>query len=508
MLKQSGLIVSVLLSLTLLLMFPISGSTPAGSAILVPNCGTGPTSLVPNVSQVATGSTGTIIFSCGAAGSAITVTSAGRVIPQFSLPPSYSSLAISASSTCASAATLTSGSPIVFGTGSGMLPITSYNYCAGFSNVPSTGLASFSITWSTVQEMPTITTTLSASTINVGGSVTDSATVTSSASPTGTVTFMFFAGSACSGTGTVVGSPVDLVSGSATSAPQTFGSAGTFSWNAVYSGDANNNGGTSSCETLSVVEPAGFTISANPTSLTVAPEDSSSCEGQGSAQRCDDEASSTITVTGLNGFSGTVTLTVSTSPNLSVSLSTLRITGSGTSTLTVSDGSPGNYAVTVTGTSGSVVHSVVVNVMVRPPVPLKCGGDRDCSIESDAPLSDVRFGDKKIHFTVDGTAGARGSVNVTIPRSAVSDIDRIEVSVDGTKLPRSALMIASDDASYHLYFSFTFHSPVVIDIDLAPAVTILGLAPLTLYGIVGAGIVVVVIGGILAVLRRRTAVQP
>ncbi len=139
---------------------------------------------------------------------------------------------------------------------------------------------------------------------------------------------------------------------------------------------------------------------------------------------------------------------------------------------------------------------------------MKCGGDRDCSIESDAPLSDVRFGDKKIHFTVDGTAGARGSVNVTIPRSAVSDIDRIEVSVDGTKLPRSALMIASDDASYHLYFSFTFHSPVVIDIDLAPAVTILGLAPLTLYGIVGAGIVVVVIGGILAVLRRRTAVQP
>jgi len=146
--------------------------------------------------------------------------------------------------------------------------------------------------------------------------------------------------------------------------------------------------------------------------------------------------------------------------------------------------------------------------MVRPPAPLKCGGDSDCKIESDAPLSDVRFGDKKIHFTVDGTAGARGAVNVTIPRSAVPDIDRIEVSVDGAKQPRSALMIASDDSNYHVYFSFTFHSPVAIDIDLAPAVTILGLAPLAFYGIVGGGIAIVVVAGILTLVRRgRTAKQ-
>jgi len=352
---------------------------------------------------------------------------------------------------------------------------------------------------------PTLSTTLSASTITVGGSVSDTATLAGGFTPTGSVSFSFYSGDCSSGIVTIILPSVGLTGSSATSTPEAFNTVGSFSWKAVYLGDSNNNVATSSCETLSVVTSAGFTISASPTSLTVAPEDSSSCEGQGSAQRCDDEASSTISVTGLNGFSGTVTLTVSTSPGLTVSLSTLRIVGSGSSILTVSDGRPGNYTVTVTGTSGSIIRSVVVKVMVRPPVPLKCGGDSDCNIESDAPLSDVRFGDKKIHFTVDGTAGARGAVNVTIPRSAVPDIDRIEVSVDGAKQPRSSLMIAVDDSNYHVYFSFTFHSPVTIDIDLSPAVTILGLNPLTFYGIVGVGIAIVVAAGVVTLLRRRGA---
>jgi len=54
-----------------------------------------------------------------------------------------------------------------------------------------------------------------------------------------------------------------------------------------------------------------FTISANPTSLSVLGE-SSLCEG--SSALCDDEASTTITLTSLNGFNGTVRLIRSVSP--------------------------------------------------------------------------------------------------------------------------------------------------------------------------------------------------
>jgi hypothetical protein len=58
----------------------------------------------------------------------------------------------------------------------------------------------------------TITTTLSSTPITVGGSVTDSAVLSgNTATAGGTVTYRFFTGSICSGTGTVVGSPVAVI---------------------------------------------------------------------------------------------------------------------------------------------------------------------------------------------------------------------------------------------------------------------------------------------------------
>ena len=108
---------------------------------------------------------------------------------------------------------------------------------------------------------PIITTTLSANLITVGGSITDSAVLSSSFQAGGTVSYLFFTGSTCTGTGTQVGNPVAVTNGAVpNSTSQTFNSAGNFSWNAVYSGDSNNNGSTSTCEPLTVNRTSGVIV--------------------------------------------------------------------------------------------------------------------------------------------------------------------------------------------------------------------------------------------------------
>jgi hypothetical protein len=100
---------------------------------------------------------------------------------------------------------------------------------------------------------PTITTTLSSTQIIVGGSVTDSATLNGGFQAGGTVTYNLFSTADCTGTSTIV-STVQVTAGVVpNSASQTFNAGGSFSWNAVYSGDANNNGATSVCEPLTVI---------------------------------------------------------------------------------------------------------------------------------------------------------------------------------------------------------------------------------------------------------------
>src|SRR5437660_1780729 len=108
--------------------------------------------------------------------------------------------------------------------------------------------------------------------------------------------------------------------------------------------------------------PGDFSISASPTSRHIV---------------CGSVGSSGITLTSLNGLSGTASLSASISssglvlfwPTVSVSPSsvTLPSGGTATSTLTVSTSAlttPGTYTVTVTATIGSITHSVDVTVLV------------------------------------------------------------------------------------------------------------------------------------------------
>src|SRR6266571_629922 len=69
-------------------------------------------------------------------------------------------------------------------------------------------------------------------------------------------------------------------------------------------------------------------------------------------------ASSTITVTGRNGFNGIVTLTDTVPLGLRCgAITPSQVTGSGTATVSCSSPTAGTYALNVTGTSGPLIHS-------------------------------------------------------------------------------------------------------------------------------------------------------
>ena len=111
---------------------------------------------------------------------------------------------------------------------------------------------------------PAIATILSATTVDVGSTVHDSATLSGATGDAGgTVTYTVYSNNTCT-TGARDAGTVDVTNGVVpNSNVLSFNSAGTFYWQAVYSGDAKNNGATSTCtdETLVVAkkQPAAST---------------------------------------------------------------------------------------------------------------------------------------------------------------------------------------------------------------------------------------------------------
>ena len=91
----------------------------------------------------------------------------------------------------------------------------------------------------------------------IGATVHDSATVTGTqagGTPTGTVTFAWFANGLCTGRPVAVSDPFDLVNGSvdASAFTQTPASAGPYAFEAHYNGSTTYNEATSACEPLTV----------------------------------------------------------------------------------------------------------------------------------------------------------------------------------------------------------------------------------------------------------------
>src|SRR5467141_3073944 len=155
--------------------------------------------------------------------------------------------------------------------------------------------------------------------------------------------------------------------------------------------------------TVSVSSAADFSIGANPTSFTLQRGSSSS---------------STITVTSLNGFSGTVTLTDSVSPATSsppvVSLTSSSLTlssgGSATSTLSITTSAsttPGAYTILVMGASGSLSHSVSLTLTVSQ--------SSDFSLASSATTLQILAGSSGTStMTVTSIGGFSGTVSLSV----------------------------------------------------------------------------------------------
>jgi len=106
--------------------------------------------------------------------------------------------------------------------------------------------------------------------------------------------------------------------------------------------------------TLAVSAPTDFTLSATPTSTTIARKS---------------QGTYAVSVAPVNGFTGTVALSVSGVPNrTSSSFNPATIIGSGSSTLTISvnkPAQPGTYPLVVTGSSGNLSHSVNVTLVIQ-----------------------------------------------------------------------------------------------------------------------------------------------
>jgi len=160
----------------------------------------------------------------------------------------------------------------------------------------------------------TTTLTASASTIVSGASVTFTATVTG-ASPTGTVTF--YNGASSLGTGTLSG-------GVATLTTKAVVTIGANSITAVYAGDANNAGSTTTTPITETVTAATFTIAATPATQTISKSGT---------------ASIMVTVTPQGIYTSPITFTATLSPasNATVSFDPNPVTPNGsTATTTLS----------------------------------------------------------------------------------------------------------------------------------------------------------------------------
>jgi len=152
-------------------------------------------------------------------------------------------------------------------------------------------------------------------------------------------------------------------SGSSTLSISTTSTASTGTFTLTITGTSGSlSHSTTVSLTINAPPPPDFSISTTPGSQTVT---------QGGS------TSYTASVSAINGFTGTVNLSVSGVPSGATgTLNPTSINGSGSSTLSISTSSTvstGTFTFTITGTSGSLSHSSTVTLTINPSTGLPAG---------------------------------------------------------------------------------------------------------------------------------------
>ncbi|QEE30737.1 DUF1349 domain-containing protein [Terriglobus albidus] len=187
--------------------------------------------------------------------------------------------------------------------------------------------------------------------------------------------------------------------------------------------------------TLIVQGPADFSISASPSSRTVT---------QGS------NATYTTSISAVNGFTGTTSLSVSGLPTgASASFSPTSVAGSGSSTLTVSTATTtpvGTYTLTITGASGTLTHSATVTLAVQ--------GPADFSISATPSSQTVTQGNGTTYTTTIGALnGFADTVSLSVsglPTGATGSFSPTSVTGSGSSTLTVSTTTATPAGTYTL----------------------------------------------------------
>jgi uncharacterized membrane protein len=215
-------------------------------------------------------------------------------------------------------------------------------------------------------------------------------------------------------------------------------------------------------------------------------------------------------VSSLGGFEQQVNLTSAVYPSIGLSVSVNPqsfVRGSGTSTATFSSSTPGDYTVTITGTSKSVSHTTKIIVAVT------LAGPPDFAISASSNSLNLAAGNPgTTRITITPYNGFTGSIRLAVSAPAGVSCDLSTTSIQS--LGESTLTCSCRIAGY---YTVTIGATggagphtTTVDVhvvEVSPASptpsTIRELTSAFFYGIIGVIIMVVVAGTVLTLRRSR-----